>query len=435
MAPVLEPHRRDAASRLASALVVTTLTVLTACPPPPVGTCLPRGVPPVGLARLVTAGRVPPIPVVIPVNPCGLSEDAITVVATLRGGPLGLTPTVSNVRIEPEQFGLSMMVDVGTLAPGGYLLQVIVDPAITSMTVPLLVAADRSTEPVERRSLSQNCNTPGITSSGTLLCAEPASVRGWRVEAPGASPIVWPDAVGVSTVDDVIWVVDRLADAGFSLRRLVDTDGGLVSTHEAQLDRPFSLYGVSGRRAVGPDWQFVAAPDASVLTRVAGPSGSAGRVVVDDDGAVVVDVSLGGQWCDLTTEECFPNPSRSTMLRAVSPTVTWGIAPSSLLGFEPVRPTPATPWDLTAVSRPLGPDAGVVLTLPLPGHTTLERGNPANLPGALLLSTDAGLFAGRFTQGQLMLERIPAVRPEAITPDWVLAQPTPNSVELIRLRR
>ncbi|MDX2010690.1 MAG: hypothetical protein SFW67_10885 [Myxococcaceae bacterium] len=411
---------------------MTTLTLLPACPPPPVGRCPPSGgVPAVGLARLVPAGRIPPIPVVIPVNPCGLSEDALTVVATLRGGPLGLTPTVSNVRLDPGQFGLSMMVDVGTLEPGGYLLQVIVDPAVTSMTVPLFVAADRSTEPVERRSLSQNCNTPGITSSGALLCAEPASVRGWRVERPGALPVVWPDAVGVSAVDDVVWVVDRAPDAGFVLRRLIDTDGGLFSTHEAQLDRPFSFLGVSRRRAVGPDSQFLAVPDASVLTRIEGPIGSAGRVVVDDDGAV----SLGAEWCDVTTSACFPTPTPSSVVRAVTPTAVWGVATSSSLGFEPLVPTPDTPWDLTAVSRPLGPDAGVVLTLPLPGQTTLERGNLANFPGALLLSTDAGLFAGRWTQGQLVFERIPGVRPEAITPDWVVAQPSRSSVELIRLRR
>ncbi|MDX2010687.1 MAG: hypothetical protein SFW67_10870 [Myxococcaceae bacterium] len=406
------------------------------CSPPTTVMCLPGPMPPPAPARIVPAGQIAPFPLELPVSLCNLAEDSLSVVATLRGAPPGATVSVSDVRLRASERRVSMTVDVGTLPAGSYLLQVIVDPAVASTTVPLLVAADRMAEPTERRLLATPCRTPLVTTSGTLICAELGVGRGWRVERPGGVPVRWPETLEVATVGDVVWVIDQAADASVEVRRLVEVDGGLAVTHVQPLQRPeFSFVAVSRQKAVGAGWQFMATPDASVLTLESNNlSASSPKVVADDTSVIALDVSVQAPWCDVSTSACFPSPVSGAELVAATPTVAW-LSGSPLVGPATLFPLPTRqPFQLSAVSRPLGPDAGVVFSVLVPGDVRpFAPSDGVWVPGALIFTADAGLFAGRLGPQGFSLERLPAVRPVTVTSDWLVSQSTDTSVELNRL--
>jgi hypothetical protein len=431
----------DAGCRFSGTVLGACALALVACTPLPTSLCPPRPAAPLAPARIVPAGRVAPFTLDLSTNPCGLTEDALSVVATVRGAGPGATVTVSEVRLHPADSRISMVVDVGTLPAGAYLLQVIVDPAVTSLTMPLLVATELLADRVERRTLSAPCDTPRVTARGTLLCAAPAvgPEDGWRVERPGAPPLLWPRALDVATAGDVVWVLDQTSDASVELRRLVDADGGLFVTHVGTLDARVSLvsrvFGVSSRRAIGVGWQFVAALDAGVLEFAPTPSGlESGRVVGDDVSPVLLDVGVGIPWCTVA-QACFPSPVSGELL-AADARVVWLSSP---LLFSPMLlplREEARPSTFSAVSRPLGADAGIVFTIAMPADVRpFAPADRLDVPGSLVFSADAGLFAARLHSGGLSLERLPPVEPVTVTPDWVVARPSPSEVELIRLSR
>lgn len=107
----------------------------------------------------------------LPSSVCAIDDEVLSALVTLRGPGTSRTPTVSELRFDGPRREVNVTLDVGTLASGEYLLQVIVDPSVASTTVPLLVAADRSGEPLVPRTFERPCQAP---RAGSLHARAPA---------------------------------------------------------------------------------------------------------------------------------------------------------------------------------------------------------------------------------------------------------------------
>jgi hypothetical protein len=424
---VTEGHLGRSARTVGALVLVASLL---ACPPPPMAICVPGPPAPPGGALISTAGPIAPFRLQLSSTVCFIEDDVLSAFATLRGQGVSRTPSVTDLRFDMPRRQVGLTVDVGSLPAGAYLLQVIVDPGVASTTVPVLVASDRTSEPVERRSLSAPCDTPTLTRAGTVFCREPVfsgQQHGWRVERPGASAVSWPQALDVKTAGDVVWALERAPDSGVVLRRRLDVDGGLVETHAGALDATH-FRGVSEHRAFVERSHVLADPQAPVLTPMGYDQASAvERFAPDDD----VPVSLERRsWCRVLDGTCEPVTFQDFV--ADDGAHGWFTAPRPFgLTFEP----PTEPVDLSAVMRPLGADAGTLVTIPLPTDVSFPAPRPSGgVFGALTFSTDAGLFRGHLAQGAFALERLPLARPVEVTRDWVVSQPSPASLELVRVR-
>lgn len=401
------------------------LAALGACSPSATSVCSPApAASPVG-SIIVTAGAVQPLQLRLRARLCGIAEDALSAFAVARGPGVSVSPAISQLRFDEKLGEVVVTVDLTAVPPGAYLLQVIVDPAVASTTVSVLVAEDRRQEPVERRALAAPCEAPRLTTTGTVFCREPAGQeRGWRVERPGRSVTPWPLALDVKNAGDVVWVLEGAGDAGVTVRRQVDVNGGLLETHTGGLGRNLTAFhGVSEARAFFQRWHVHAAPGFERLT-VGGYSfqGPVGQLAADDLEPVSFSAA---EVCRILGTACYRAPFREFV--ADDGAHGWFTTPhSTVFGTTPFV-------ELTATTRPMGADAGIVVKVPL--SATFLRPRPdGDVFGGLVFSDDAGVFRGHVVEGAFALERLPTTQPVDVTRDWVVSQPSPRELELFRLR-
>jgi hypothetical protein len=367
----------------------------------------------------------------LPSSVCAIDDEVLSALVTLRGPGTSRTPTVSELRLDEPRRQVNVTLDVGTLTPGEYLLQVIVDPSVASTTVPLLVAADRSREPLVPRTFERPCQAPQLTTAGTVFCREPGfsgQEHGWRVERPDSGAVSWPTTLDVKTAGEVVWTLERDPDGGLTVRRRLDVDGGLVDTHTGNVRTGATSFdGVSRARAFSSLWHVHAEPGVDRFVPLDyGLRARSWTLAPDDE----VPVSLEGSLlCHLLTGSC----EVVTFTELVADDGAHGWLTQRRLNASGFRSMDSS-LDVSAMTRPLGVDSGVLRTILLPGNTALPLARPSgDVFGALVFSTDAGVFRGRLVQGAFALERLPPLHPIDVTRDWVVSQPSPTTLELFPL--
>ncbi|MER2562064.1 MAG: hypothetical protein ABTQ32_15165 [Myxococcaceae bacterium] len=216
----------------------SALLLLSACPPPTADGCLPRpgfvlptSITPGGMADTVvmTAGR---LTLAAPPVTC-IPEDRtlVTVSATLSGGgqtPRRLPATITLATLDESR----LEIDLSTVQPGEYSLQLFVEPTIAAITTEVIIVIDRTRPPPPR--LEPGCSgSHGRTSLGTSICFE-------RIGAFEARPrdggVVSFTGTSVTLDRNVLWV-ERPSGLGMSLDRYVERSAGQFEhTHELPLD-------------------------------------------------------------------------------------------------------------------------------------------------------------------------------------------------------
>lgn len=216
----------------------SALLLLWACPPPPGSDgCVPKpGFPftssfaPGGMAEtmVTTVGTltIPAPPVTcIPNDP-----NLVTVSATLSGGgqPARRVPATITLSTSEDS---QLNIDLSTVQPGEYSLQIFVEPTIEAIITNVIVAVDRTRLPSPR--LEPSCSgSHGRTALGTSICVDRLDSFLARLPDGGAVTFTGTSA---TLARDVLWV-ERRSNAGPVIERHVERSAGQFErTHVIQV--------------------------------------------------------------------------------------------------------------------------------------------------------------------------------------------------------
>lgn len=321
----------------------------------------------------MTAGAPQTFSFVVDGPECQLPEGALTARPVLTT-PSGATRPVMVARIvqvrEPvfSQSSIEVDLDLPALEPGTHFLQVFVEPTITALQVPVFVATDRLADAGIVVTLEERCLRPARTLAGTQFCwSQDAGYGAFR----GGQRLVFPAGVErLLPVGNVAWAIGR-----GDLRRFEDQpDAGLVLTAMATQLQTGGGSSVDETSAIvgGVRYDF----DARSFSQRSLPNVTGNRWA---EGALVMSL-VGGTICD-DRDQCGASEGPARFL-ALDPTHLWLLTAGSPFSSSGTFGRPEFDT-VSLISRPIGPDAGVALRVPLPAGLTPYFIDGSDLAGGL----------------------------------------------------
>jgi hypothetical protein len=349
------------------------VALLAACPPPP-RPCTAVGPPARALLMTTDAPQTFSLEVTLS-RICEFSDGVLTALPVLTS-PAGLNVAVEVTRLahSPTRGTVEFDLAIPALSAGTHSLQLFLEPTLGVFQLPVFVATDRRGDAGFVVNVPETCLRPARTPSGTQFCATTdaglVTFRdGHRSDLPGVERVM--------TAGDVVWAIGRS-----ELRRYVDRpDSGLALTATATL--------LPGGRDGG---------SAAELSALVGT----GRYDFDADAGALssrnTGIALGTSWIEgnrvygVRESSLCDDQRRCLMTSPEDRFLALDVSYVWLASRRPGDPSELT--TLKLLRRPLGPDAGALLTLPVPPGFQPARNVlvdlSADAPPMLFSNRDAG---------------------------------------------